>query len=231
MATTAQLIYDVHEDLSSYQVTDDTDIDDRQIIYKYNNQRALWLRNEYNKKGRTIDPFVVQSLGCVDLEVADSAECPELPVGCSLLRTTCEIPKTVEFHNRTGITKVGAIDKLDYFFSFVSYQQAIFAGNGKFNGKSIFAFINNNRMYFKFNNIEARLLRKVNIMGVFEDPTAVAEFCNEDGTSCFSMDDEYPLSTWMVPYIHEEVLRQFTRGMKMPEDNANDAKSNEDQNV
>ena len=113
----------------------------------------------------------------------------------------------------------------------VKTMSANSGGNGKFNSKSIFAFINNNRMYFKFNNIEARLLRKVNIMGVFEDPTAVAGFCNADGSSCFSMDDEYPLSTWMVPYIHEEVLRQFTRGVKMPEDNANDAKSNEDQNV
>jgi hypothetical protein len=231
MATTNEIVYDILEDVASHRLVDDLDIDNRQIIYKLNVQRALWTRNEYNKPGRVLDPFLIQSLGCVELEAADTSECPDLPVGCSILRTKCEIPKTVELHDRSAITKVGPIDKLDYFFSFVPYHQAIFSGNGKFNGNSIYAFIHNRRMYFKVNSAQQKLLRRVNIMGIFEDPTKIAEFCNTDGSVCFSMDDEYPISSWMIPFVKEQIVKELVMSMQIPEDNSNDANSNEDRNA
>jgi len=227
MATENEIIFDILEDISSNHISDDIDIDERQIMYKFNVQRSLWVRNELNKTGRTIDPFTVQSLGCVDLEVADTSDCPDLPVGCSILRTKCEIPKTVELHNRNAITKVGSVDKLNYFFSFVSYQQAIFSGNGKYNGNSVFAFLHNNRMYFKVNGAQKKLLRKINIMGIFEDPKAVSNFCKQDGTVCYSKDDQYPISSWMLPFIKEQVVNQFIKNLQLPEDNTNDAAANE----
>ena len=149
MATANEIIFDILEDVRSNHIIDDLDISERQILYKINLQRSLLMRNELNKPGRTLDPFTVQSLGCVELEEANSSECPSLPVGCSVLRTKCDLPKTIELHNRTAITKVGPIDKLDYFFSFVPYQQAAFSGNGKYNKDSIYAFIYNRKMYFK----------------------------------------------------------------------------------
>lgn len=231
MATTNEIVYDILEDVASHKLSDDLDIDNRQVIYKLNTQRALWTRNEYNKPGRILDPYLIQSLGCVELEVADASDCPELPVGCSILKTKCEIPKTIELHNRSAITKVGPIDKLDYFFSFVPYQQAIFSGNGKFNGNSIFAFIHNKRMYFKVNSAQQKLLRRVNIMGIFEDPTKISEFCNTNGTPCFSMDDEYPISNWMIPFVKEQIIKELIMSMQIPEDNSNDANSNEDRNA
>ena len=227
MATENEIIYDILEDVTSHNIHDDVDIDERQIMHKFNLQRSLWIRNELNKPGRTIDPFTVQSLGCVNLEVADTSDCPGLPVGCSILRTECEIPKTVELHNRNAITKVGPIDKMDYFFSFVPYQQAIFSGNGKYNGNSIFSFLHNNRMYFKVNGAQKKLLRKVNIMGIFEDPKAVAGFCNQAGAPCYDKDSQYPISSWMIPFITEQVTRQFVQSRSLPEDNTNDARDNE----
>ena len=225
MATTNEIVYDILEDLNSQHISDDIDVDERQIIHKLNVQRSLWIRNELNKPGRTIDPATVQSLGCVELELADASDCPDLPLGCSLLRTKCEIPKTVELHNRNAITKVGSIDKLDYFFSFVPYQQAIFSGNGKYNKESIFAFLHSNRMYFKVNKAQQKLLRKVNIMGIFEEPSVIEKFCNQDGSTCFSKDDEYPLSSWMLPFVKEQILKNFIQSMQMPEDRINDATS------
>lgn len=226
MATTNEIVFDILEDLNSQHISDDIDVDERQIIHKLNIQRSLWIRNELNKPGRTIDPFTVQSLGCVELELADSSDCPDLPVGCSVLRTKCDIPKTVELHNRNAITKVGSIDKLDYFFSFVPYQQAIFSGNGKYNKDSIFAFIHGKRMYFKVNSMQQKLLRKVNIMGIFEEPTAIDQFCNQNGAPCFSKDDEYPLSSWMLPFVKEQILKSLVQSIQMPEDRINDATSN-----
>tara|TARA_R100000900_G_scaffold28666_3_gene22521 strand:+ start:6503 stop:7201 length:699 start_codon:yes stop_codon:yes gene_type:complete len=227
MATANEIIFDILEDVRSSHITDDLDISERQVLYKIGVQRSLWIRNELNKPGRTIDPFIVQSLGCVELEATNSSECPNLPVGCTVLRTTCDLPKAVELHHREAITKVGPIDNLDYFFSFIPYQRAAFSGSGKYNKDSIFAFIYNKRMYFKVNSEQSKLLRKVNIMGIFEDPTEVSKFCNTDSSSCFSLDDEYPISNWMLPFIHEQVVKQLITSLQLPEDNSNDAASNE----
>ena len=39
-----------------------------------NEQRSLWLRNEYNKN-RSIDPYVVQTLNCIELEPVNPIDC------------------------------------------------------------------------------------------------------------------------------------------------------------
>ena len=79
------------------------------VYFWIKNQRALWLRNELNKN-RTIDPNIVQDLGCIELELADKAECCDLEDGCKILRTNVTIPNTIELHNKTGITRVAPID-------------------------------------------------------------------------------------------------------------------------
>ena len=231
MATLNELIYDILEDVKSNAISDDLDIDERLIIYKLNIQRALMLRNEYNKPGRNLDEFIIQSLGCVEVEPADSSDCEDFPADCTILRTKCELPKTMEFNSRTAITKVGPVDMLHYFFSFVPYHQAVFSGNGKFAKNVVYAFIRNKRMYFKVKGTVAKFLTRVNIMGIFEDPSAVANFCTTAGTACFSKDDPYPINDWMVPFVKEQVVRELVMSMQMPEDNSNDGESNEVGNV
>jgi hypothetical protein len=227
MATLNEIIYDILEDIKSNAVSDDLDIDERLIIYKLNIQRALQLRNEYNKPGRLLDEFIIQSLGCVKVRPADSSDCEDFPADCTILETECELPKTMEFNSKTAITKVGPVDMLNYFFSFVPYHQAVFSGNGKFAKNVVYAFIRNKRMYFKVNGTAAKFLTRVNIMGIFEDPTAVENFCTTAGEACFDKDAEYPVSEWMLPYIKEQVVRELVMSMQMPEDNVNDGNSQE----
>lgn len=231
MATLNELVYDILEDVKSNAISDDLDIDERLVIYKLNIQRALMLRNEYNKPGRTLDSFIVQSLGCVELEAVDSSECPDFPSDCTILRTTCAIPKTIELHHKTAITKVGPVDKLGYFFSYVPYQQAVFSGNGKFANNVVYAFLYEDRMYFKTTGTISKFLTRVNIMGVFEDPSKVESFCTESGDSCFSKDAQFPVNDWMIPFIKEQVVRELVMSIQMPEDNVNDGESKEQGNV
>ena len=84
-------------------------------------------------------------------------------------------------------------------------------------------------MCFKVSSIQAKLLGRVNIMGIFEDPEALSKFCNTDGSTCFNPDSEYPISNWMVPFIHENIVKQIITAIQLPEDNTNDAASNEKQ--
>jgi hypothetical protein len=60
-----------------------------------NEQRSLWLRNEYNKN-RSIDPYVIQDLNCIELELVDPIQCCiAVPTGCKVLSTKKKIPNTI----------------------------------------------------------------------------------------------------------------------------------------
>lgn len=224
MASFNELIYDTLELLRGNKVSDDTDLSESQIIYHWNNQRALWLRNEYNKPGRLIDPFLEQDLGCLQLVEADAADCCDIVAGCTLLRTSRKIPKTIELHSGPAITRVGLINKLTVPFSFTNYQKAIYTMNGKYSSKKgVFVFLLNGYMYLVTKDPLVQLLDYINVRGVFENPTELAAFQCDSGT-CFSYDDPYPLNNWMIPYIKDQVLQQFGVTLQIPKDATNDAK-------
>jgi hypothetical protein len=144
----------------------------------------------------------------------------------SLLRSKLVIPNTVEFYERTAITKVGPIDQMNVSFSFVPYQQAIYSGNGKFTKNVIYCFLHENRMYLKVTGQAAKMLKYINIHGIFEDPTELSNFTNINGEACYSEDSKYPVNQWMVPFIKEQVLNQIIKGGQLPEDTSNDATQN-----
>ena len=73
--TLEQLIYEVRLVIRQQNLFDDDKLDDRLIKHWIHNQRALWIRNEMNKQ-RTVDEQIIQTLGCIPLEVADRSSCP-----------------------------------------------------------------------------------------------------------------------------------------------------------
>lgn len=229
MATTLnKIVYDILETVHSHVNSDDADVDIRQIEWLINNQRALLIRNEYNKPGRVIDHNLIQDLGCVEVEMVDNSACPDISTaGCYLLRTKCQIPNTIELHHKTAITRVGSPDRMNDNYSFVSYDQAIYSGSGKFNKNNNFAFLLNNYIYIKVHSKKAAMLKYVNIRGIFEDPTEVGNFTCCTGAVCYTNDSPYPINTWMIPYMKEPVINQLMMAKQVPEDNSNDATNDE----
>lgn len=224
MATFNQLIYDTMEIIRGNKISDDTNIDERQVEYHWNTQRALWIRNEYNKPGRSISASIEQDLGCLDLVTADAADCCDLDSHCTVLRTDLILPKPIELHSGPAITRVGFVNKLNVPFSFTSYQKAIYTMNGKYSGKKgVLAFLLNGRIYILTKDPLVQLVDKINVRGVFENPSELASF-NCDTGVCFSYGDTYPIEAWMIPYIKEQVLNQLGIALKIPKDETNDAK-------
>jgi len=224
MTTLNQLIFDLHE-IVRPNLSDDDSFDRRQLAFWIKNQRALWLRNELNKN-RTIDDNIVQDLGCVELELADKADCCDIDDGCKVLRTVNLIPNAIELHNRTGITRVAPIDKLTVPFSFVSYERAIWSGNGKYNKNHVFAFLLNNRIYIISKDQEiAKYMTHINVRGVFEDPEEVSEFSHCTGEACYTGNSKYPINSWMIDYMKDAILKlNFATALKVPGDSTNNAK-------
>ena len=224
--TENQIIYDVLELVRGNHVQDDVDIDGRQIMFICNNQRHLWIRNEYNKPGRQIDHHIEQDLGCVKLIEVDAAECCDtsLATGCIILRTEKQIPNTIEFHKGTGITRVGPIKKVDVPLSFIPYNRAQFFGDDKYGGVIVQAFLLNGYIYLITPTTQSQFLEYINIRGVFETPADAANFSKCDGASCYDPAvDAYPIQGWMYAYLKEQILMQLTRSTQTRKDTHGDS--------
>ena len=225
MATTLnEIVYDLWEAVRG-NISDDDVLDERLLKYFIHNQRALWLRNEFNKN-RTVDDAVIQDLGAVELEIDDRIIDNPYIQDKKILRSINEIPVTIERHNSPTITRVGSLDYKDRPFSFVDYTDAPFAGHGKFNKNEFFAFLLNRRMYVvsNCNNVRWKGLKYINVRGVFENPEEASAFSHIDGTVCYGDESAYPINKWMIPYLKDAILKADLKYFVRPiSDNQNDA--------
>lgn len=206
--TANQYAYDIWESMRANLVDDDS-IDLRQVKFWLNTQRALFLRNEYNKDNRNVDPNVVQSF-CMTLETADSSDCCNIGAGCTVLRTVELLPAPIELHQGDLLTYVGHIGKFRSTFLRINRNQAPYVNSGRFNRSIIHWLLLNRRIYLIFHkdNADVKLLEYISVSGVFEDPEQLKPLtgCGTT-TTCYSDDMEYPLNAWMYPYIKAAVLQ------------------------
>lgn len=226
--TLAELIYELRGIIRRENLFDDDRLDDRLLKHWVHNQRALWVRNEMNKP-RSTDEQIIQTLGCIPLEVADRTSCPEFLTGYSILQTSVEIPKTIELNNSDGILEVGPVDKISRPFSYINLNRARFAGEGVFNRNIIFGFRYGQRILLIAKEMESgsflKYLAYLRLRGVFEDPEDVATFNHVDGSSCYDIQtDDYPLNRWMWNYIRNAIIEaNFQLLVSAPTDKENDS--------
>ena len=216
-------------DIRRQKLYDDDQLDDRLMKDWIKDQRALWLRNEMNKP-RSVDEQIIQTLGCVPLEVADKSSCPSYLTDYHILQTNVDIPKTIELNNGDGIIEIGYVDKMAYPTSYVTLQRLRFAGNGKFNRNIIHVARHGQRILLKTTagaQNYGNYLRYLRIRGVFEDPEAVANFTHVNGDPCYSDSDDFPMNRWMWNYIKEAIKQaNFKELITAPTDEINDASEN-----
>lgn len=231
MITLNKLVSDLHLIARGGQIADDDPIELEQIKDWVHDQRALWLRNELNKS-RSIDDNIVQDLGCVEMERVDAAQCCGITSDCIVIRSKLDIPVGVELHQRSAITRVGPINKAErQLYSFLPFERAVWAGNGQFNKNNIFSFLLNNRMHLigNPNNDVLKMIKYINIRGVFEDPTEAAKFSFCTGGSCYTDNDKYPINRWLLDYLKAEILKsKFALITGTNSDTKNDAENNQE---
>lgn len=227
MATYNELAYDVLEILKNNQISDDVDISLDHILFHYDTQRALWVRNEYNKPGRHIDPHLIQDLGCLKIIEVDAAECCSVNLDCIVLRTEKKLPPFLELHSGAAVTRVGPVHKFKTPFVLTTLNQIPYIGVNKYSNNLIYVVFKNDYLYLFSQNTLSNLIEYINVQGLLANPRDAISFaCTTEGTPCFSYDDEYPINNWMIPYVKEQVLNQFGMSLKIPKDSDNNAKDN-----
>lgn len=203
-----QLVYSILNTVRA-RTTSSEIITEEIVKFHIKNVRAQLIKQDINK-GYTPDSYVIQDLGCVELELVDSGECCDIIAGCKTLRTVLPIPSVVELHHNQLFSRIGPVNKLEIPFDIVSYERIPYLVN-KFTNKRIRAFNQNNggHIYLTIPESKVSLMKRINIQGVFEDPEEVAKFytCSEE--ACYSDDSPFPVKAWMIPTIVQMVIEVF----------------------
>lgn len=231
MAKLQELIYDVRESLKSY--SDDTELDDRYIVYLYNIKRAKYLRQDLNNYSKTIDNSIQQSL-CLELEEVSANEC-SLDLDCgTIVRSTKPLPKPLELHTKTALTKIKPTNKLSLPFNFLPKERIYYLIGGSSFPKSVYAFLDiDNHIYITSELDSHKLIECITVQGVFEDPLQLKDFkdccgCSDDSNICFSEEDtDYPLQPHLVDIIRSEIINELIQKERIPQDKYNNSNDGE----
>jgi len=224
--------------VSQYEEALDITTSDSDFSYDYyvdltNQQRALHIRNEQNKRSRTFDDTIVQTIGCFPMKPVSSLMCCGQEIeGCTILRSVEKLPDTIEFHDKDGIISVGSPQMTSKRLNHVDYQTIPYRGSNKISSKEVFSFLMEGYLYLYSKSTDVLSIRYLMIRGIFEDPTSLAKFkCEENSEkACFNkLTSDYPISTWMwESLVKPNVLQQLGREASIPKDLTNDNKDRED---
>jgi hypothetical protein len=226
--TLNQIAYGLFEEVRK-QLTDDSGISIDQIKDMIHDVRATLLKQKFDKNLRVIDDVYTQPLGALEIESVDSSLLSNISSGRYMFRTKREIPPTVERRNYEGtITRVGPADQLATKYNVVSYDRALWSGNGRFNKDAIFAFLKDSKIYLISNSgAYHKAVQFIEVNGVFQNPEQAARFADVSGSSLSFPDEAYPISRSMRSLIEQIILKERL-GIKAQaqEDKVNDGEEN-----
>lgn len=224
MAKISELTYSVREGIKEF--SDDTEVDDRYIMYLYNIKRVKYLRQDLNNFQKSIDSSIQQSF-CIELEEVSTSDCG-LDIDCNtILRSVKKIPKAIETYTKLSINKIKPSDKLAVPFNFITKERLVYLSDSPFS-KAVYSFIDSDGYVYATSKSDIRMLSCLHITGIFEDPLELRNFSNccdcDEPTPCFDMNNtEYPLQLHYVDLIRKEIINELLNIKQIPEDNINDA--------
>lgn len=203
------------------KIADDESIDILDIQYDVESTRALLLKRKFSNKFKAeIPEAIVQPLRKLRIEAVNASNVlPSLSSDKILMRTTLKIPRIIEKSSGLPLIKrISSSTLLSNNFTFVTPQQAIYSGNGKFNQKDIFCFYENDYLYFITGRILYKAVKYVDLYAVYERPTQVYDFANSyynntlnnvlyDANYPYSHDSQYPVSMDMIDEIESIVIK------------------------
>lgn len=225
MAKIDELCYSIKEAVNEY--SDDTELDNRYLIYLYNIKRAKYLRQDLNRYERTTDISAQQTF-CIKLEEVSANEC-SVNLNCEkILRSTVKIPKPIDLHTKVALVQVKPTNIISLPFNLISKERAIYIANAPFS-KAIYTFYDPNGYIYVYSKSNISLLNCLTITGVFENPLELKNFkncceCTDNSQICFDESTtEYPLQAHLIDLIKNEIVAEILKKKSITEDKENDA--------
>lgn len=222
MLTLNQIIYNLRN-LTRDSKSDDLKLTDRQYEFILSYLREKLIVQQL-QKGRSISSNIKQDLGVIELEKIDRSE-DSIITKKYILRSTVQIPQTVELDQKDLLTYVGGLDKQSPIaFKTKSYASRV--KDLKYASKEMVAYLSDGYLYIS--GCSNPNLKYINVEGVFFSPREVFNFKKEDGSPCYNPNtDRYPISGRMIDMINDIFkTKELNLILQIPEDLTNDSLAN-----
>lgn len=223
----SEISYMIMEQLRSYRLVDDEEMDIRLINDWVKMKRADILKNKANS-GCKLNLNNMQTIEITVSRNATNSTAQNVYPFTTLTeqdyffyKSTTKIPTILWTSSGPLIYEIASSDGMKLPYSFGSHSRLRFTGNGRFNTNLIFAAIDADRYLYMSDNTYLTADSKVLLKAVFEDPTDIPTFNIAT--------DEFPCSLDVMEAIKLSVFdKDFRVALNSKEDiNANDA---DDQN-
>ena len=181
-------------------------LDDRFVLTLMNQYRAINIKNELNK-GYYVHDQLSQTIKGIKLELTTQTMLPFISDDTRILKSNVKLPKLVNLTNRALVLNIFSDKILSSNFNFVTREEAVYSGSGRYNSKDIFCFIYDNYLYVKLKkqNPNINLIDLITFEGIFEQPE---ECIPLQYSSYFDfLEYEYPISESMWGYIKSSILQ------------------------
>lgn len=209
------------------KISDDESIDILEIQYDVENTRAMLLKRRFSNKFKSQIPEpLIQRIEQLEIEDVNSSNLyPDIPSDQVLMRTKLQVPQLLEKSSGMPLIKrISSSTILSKNFSVVTPEQAKYSGNGKFNQKNIFCFIEDGYLHFITKRLIFKGIKYVDLHGIFERPTKVNEFLNDNFSGTYDNDSPYPITMDMIDDIESIVIKNKLRiESSQPIDDINDS--------
>ena len=201
-------------------------ISKRQVEGWVHQYRALLIKQDMDK-GKMPNPDYIQEIPALKLEVVDRTFGTVFDSERYLLRTTLEVPKTIDLNHKPGFMYIGTMDGQEIQFSpegRIKWQKY-----KKYTKNYNLAFLRSERLYMY--NVEP--IQYLTVRGIFEVPTEVSNFVNPNSDVVSAdLDSAYPIPINILPVLKAMILKsELGIEMSAPTDNTNDSKHNVEQPV
>jgi hypothetical protein len=211
MATLKQLNYNIRNQIRAGILSDDERIQQEQVDFIIHYVRALFIKQSLDKK-QTIDPVIYQSV-CIDLDLVDKSECPEIKTNCIILRSKLTIPNILRLNHGLGIIEVTAVDG-SQSYPVISLSRARWSKYNKYTGSVKRVFFKNNYLYM-LNDVYQE---KLSLTAIYTNPV------DANSQSCTPDMDEYPIPVDMIDGLTNYITRNILMlSLLVKSDEANDS--------
>ena len=219
--TLNEIAYDIMGNIEgTSRISDDSELSLDQVYFKIATVRAMLIRQDQSK-GRSLSDNVLQTIPCLDVSKVNASECCGITAPCEISRSNIQIPRPVEIYQKDLITRVAGVDITGPSWNHVSLAQVQWSGISKWTKNTVKWFIKDRYIYV-LNNPG---VKKIAITGVFEDPMDLINIPSCTTASCYSPDNEYPISAHMIPPLKQIVIEDLLRMRGNPEDKEGDSDS------
>lgn len=203
--TLDDIAYKILESYRAYIKASDY-IDIREVYHRVHPTRARLIKQKIDKYPLVpLEETFNQNLGSQRLELVDSSVVPGLLSSRKMLRTVNDIP--LPLFNNDGeplFSRIGPADQLSLNYKIITYEKALYAGNGRFNANAVYAFYFNNKIYLYSKGDEFKQTKYITGRGIFQDPMVAGLLTNAD----YNETSEYPVSINMIADIENIILSE-----------------------